>query len=409
MKSGAMRFQEGAVRPGPVVEGVPTTLERHPGGAGLDRWRPAWESLAARSLEANVFYEPALLLPALRHLQPEEGVDVVLVFAQLESEGPRLCALLPVVTRGDYRGLALRVLAPWKHLHCFLCTPLVDREYAAAGLAGLLAFAEGERAGLLELPETGAGGDFEAALERAAAAARGPLRATESHERALFRPRDDADAHLRSAQPRRHRRKEIQRLRRRLEECGAVEFAAFAAGDDLEEWLADFLALEAAGWKGRAGTAIDQRPAERAFFLEAARESAERGRLMLHALRLDGRPIAMKCNFLASGAAGQGRGGFAFKIAHDESFSRFSPGVLLENEHVAHLHAQKDLAWLDSCAAADHPMIDRLWPDRRRIATFLLATGSLRGRLLVHTHPGLRWLRGVLRAGRTPAESGDAP
>ena len=231
----------------------------------------------------------------------------------------------------------------------------------------------------------------------------GPLRATESHARALFRPRADAAAHLREAQPRRRRRKEIHRLRRRLGEEGVVEVAALSAEDDPEAWVRDFLDVEAAGWKGRAGTAIGTRPAEREFLLAAAREAARAGRLMLLALRLDGRPIAMKLNFMASTATS--RGGFAFKIAHDEAFARFSPGVLLEHEHVAHLHAL-GLDWMDSCAVADHPMIGRLWPDRRGIATFLVAAG-LRGRWVVRAHPLLRRLRrGTCGSGPPAAASG---
>ena len=46
------------------------------------------------------------------------------------------------------------------------------------------------------------------------------------------------------------------------------------------------------------------------------------------ALRLDGAPIAMKFNVEA------GDGAFALKVAFDEAYARFSPGVALEIESI---------------------------------------------------------------------------
>ena len=35
--------------------------------------------------------------------------------------------------------------------------------------------------------------------------------------------------------------------------------------------------------------------------------------------------------------------------------------------------ADPDLDWMDSCAAPDHPMIDGIWAERRRIGQFRVA------------------------------------
>ncbi len=395
-------------RPGPIVDGLPTSLEVREGGSGLDRLLPDWEELAARSLEPNVFYEAPLLRPALRHLAEGATLEVWLVWAHREGDPPRLCALLPVERRRGYRGLPVAIAAPWKHVHCFLCTPLLDRELADAGAAGLLAHAAEAGVALFEWRAVGARGQFQAVLERAAQRAGRALRATEGHERALFLPARDAEAHLRAAQPRHHRRKELRRLMRRLREQGEVALHALAPGEDPAPWIRDFLALEASGWKGGTGTAIARRPEERAWFETAARECAEAGQLRMLALELDGRPVAMKCNFLARGSGGAGRCGFAFKIAHDEAFARFSPGLLLEHEHGVHLHEEGEVAWMDSCAQPGHPMIERLWPDRRAIATLLSDAGSLRGRGIVAAQPLLRGLLRALR-GRRAGPPDSAP
>ena len=96
---------------------------------------------------------------------------------------------------------------------------------------------------------------------------------------------------------------------------------------------------------------------------------------MALALRLDGRAIAMKCNLLA------GDGAVAFKIAYDESYARFSPGVLLELEHLRRLHEPGAPAWVDSGAAADHPMIGHLWRDRIAVETLVIPIGQRLGEL----------------------------
>src|SRR3546814_5811349 len=68
-----------------------------------------------------------------------------------------------------------------------------------------------------------------------------------------------------------------------------------------------------------------------------------------------------------------GRGGFSFKIAFDETMSRFSPGVLIEIDNLRRVLNRDDLDWMDSCAAADHPMIDSLWGERRQIVQYRVA------------------------------------
>ena len=118
----------------------------------------------------------------------------------------------------------------------------------------------------------------------------------------------------------------------------------------------------------------------------AARAHA-RGRLMMMALRLDGRPIALKYNLLA------GDGSFAFKITFDESYSRYSPGVLLELENVHRLHQMRSVRWMDSCAAPNRFMINHLWPDRREMQTVFFSTGRTLPSLVLAVVPLFQFLR----------------
>ena len=68
-------------------------------------------------------------------------------------------------------------------------------------------------------------------------------------------------------------------------------------------------------------------------------------------------------------------GAYSFKTTYDERYARFSPGVLLQRENLD-LLAREDIAWSDSCAAADHPMIERIWREKRTIARISIAIGG---------------------------------
>ena len=111
---------------------------------------------------------------------------------------------------------------------------------------------------------------------------------------------------------------------------------------------------------------------------------------MMTAMRLDGQPIAQKFSLIDS------RGAFAFKIAYDENYARFSPGTLLEVENICRLHARPDIEWMDSCAAPVH-FINRLWDDRRTIKSVLVSTGGRAGALVVWLIPFMRGLNRALR------------
>ena len=80
-------------------------------------------------------------------------------------------------------------------------------------------------------------------------------------------------------------------------------------------------------------------------------------------------PIAMLATFLTP------PGAYSYKTAFDERYARFSPGVLLQRENLAILE-RGDIAWSDSCAAADHPMIDHIWRERRPIGRLSIAIGG---------------------------------
>jgi CelD/BcsL family acetyltransferase involved in cellulose biosynthesis len=121
--------------------------------------------------------------------------------------------------------------------------------------------------------------------------------------------------------------RDVGRRRRRLErDHGPVSFGPDGLAPGLEEALEIGFALEASGWKGRAGSAIDSRPETRAFYTRVARWADEQGWLRLEFLSAGGRAIAFRFDFEVDGVV------YHLKPGYDEDFGRYSPGKLL-TEH----------------------------------------------------------------------------
>ena len=240
--------------------------------------------------------------------------------------------------------------------------PLVHREHAVDVLAAFFkwVFGTAENATSLRLDQVPVSGLFADVLSRAAAAAGLPVRRLDSHERAVLAVPESVDDYLTDALPRK-RRKEFRRLRARLGEQGKLEVRQFKPGDDLTRWLNEFYALEGRGWKGRAGTSLSCDPAWSGFFDVAFAEFEAGGDVLIWKLTLDGAPVAMILG------AGGGRRAWLFKIAHDENYARYSPGVLVVLDAMEALARAGEFDMIDSCAQADHPMINHLWRERLQL------------------------------------------
>jgi len=370
----------------------------------LTEHRQALDDLAADSLETNVFYESILAESAVRSFGTGRQLELVLVY-RADPRAPqrlRLDGFFPFERTARYRRLPIAALVSFKHLHCFLCTPLIRREGARETFAAAFDWLVGESgAPLVELRSIAADGPMHQLLVEQLHARRRPFWLGDWSTRAFFEPGEAAESYLRSAISG-LALKEVRRKEKRLRERGRLAWRELEPGEDAAPWLRDFLELEASGWKGRGRSALACSEAEREFFVSAATAAHDLGQLMLLGLFLDDRPLALKCNFLA------GAGGFAFKIAFDEAYRAFSPGFLLEIENVRRLHRRPEIRWMDSCADAQHAMINRLWPGRRTMATVLFATGRAPGDLLVSLMPLLQWGRRKLTRRPRPGSGAEA-
>jgi CelD/BcsL family acetyltransferase involved in cellulose biosynthesis len=325
----------------------------------------SWERLVAQASEPNPFYEPWFLLPSLRQWGASEQV----VIKAWYHEG-RLSGLLPVVRTAKYYGHLVTHAKGWLHTNAFCGVPLIAAGHEDAFWRALLAHFDrmARRALFLHLPLLPADGPAVAALDRVLGESGRPHYTVAEESRALLTGGGTAAAYLEAAMTAK-KRKELRRQHNRLGEEGALTFERCANADRVNAWTEEFLALEAAGWKGLAGSALASATETRAFFRQALADAAAAGRLERLALRLDGRAIAMLVNFITP------PGAYSFKTAFDEDYARFSPGMLLQLENLVLLE-RPGFAWADSCAVEGHPMIERLWRDKRRMVSRNIAIGG---------------------------------
>jgi len=323
-----------------------------------------WRELAERALEPNVFYEPSFALPAARVFGRDAGA--VLVWSQTQPR--RLLGFFPARIERRRYGLHLPVLAGLTHPYGPLGVPLVDRDAAGLVIAAWLEHVAGDPAlpGFLLLPFLPADGAVATVLDAVVRRAQMPTADFNRRRRALLAPSGERSLYLEQAIGAR-RQKELRRQWRRLSETGAVLLTAATEPPAVAAALGDFLALEAGGWKGRAGTATADRDDLHRFLRTAVGELAAEGKVSIIRILVDGRAIAAAITLRS------GRCAWFWKIAYDESFARFSPGVMLTVALTKELLEDAAIERADSCATEDHPMIDRLWRERLPLCDRLVA------------------------------------
>ena len=354
--------------------------------------RARWDDLAEASSgtsHSNVFFGPDLLLAAWDRLADGRAVELLVVERKPEpdqvGDDASWALAVPIAAADRPWRHPVRARSTWQHSQAFLGSPLAREDATEAEWEALL---RGVRdSGADSWIATALDGASARRLEAAASNLGLPTCRFHDHRRAVTRRRERDDYAQLTVSGK--NRKELRRLRRRLAtEAGAadtVDLARDASPADVRAAARLFLDLESSGWKGEDGGAMAVRSEEALFFEDACEALAARGDLQLLSLRTgSGEPAAMAVNIRA------GRTLSTWKIAYDERFATYSPGVQLTLDGFAAFH-ESGADLLDSCAVPGHVMAERLHADRRRVATVAVGLGSRRGALLVRTmRPWLR-------------------
>ncbi len=322
--------------------------------------------LCARTIEPNVFFNPHFLAPAMPRLEDRE-VRLAVIRDGDEYKN-RLRLLVPFSIERPPMPLGVSIMRTWASPFGPLGTPLVDRDDPGGVIEDFIAMLSRPHLKLpkvLVLPDMRLDGAV-ASLVKSIAEARGlPLVTMSKVERAFLESSLDGEAYLKASLTS-NRYREFRRLKRKLAEQGELVHEVARGPEEIRPAIEGFLALEAAGWKGRRRTAMATDRYRAAFAREAVHGLAEHDLCRIHSLTSGGKLVASLIVFVEAGVA------YTWKTAYDENFAAFSPGVLLMIEVTKQHLDDPNIDLTDSCAVPDHPMISRLWSERKPIGTLVV-------------------------------------
>jgi Acetyltransferase (GNAT) domain len=158
--------------------------------------------------------------------------------------------------------------------------------------------------------------------------------------------------------------------------------------------------IEGASRLAAGGMVLKSDPSYERFFREMCAGFAAAGRLQLHSLRYGDQTLAIRCNLMAD------PGIFYFKVAYDEAFAQFSPGIRLEVESFHLFHDRPQSEWVDACSDPNNETMNRLLPERRTLVTLVLVKPGVRAPVTAAALRTGRALRERAMAGsRAPSDA----
>lgn len=320
----------------------------------------AWRGLADRAAEPNPFQEPDVVLPAIHHLAGRVRVGLITV-----SAGSRLLATLAVIwplrlPAEAWWRVPVPALQAWTEPFMQLSTPLVDRDRTEDAVGALVRLPAPVMSRVpLAMRYLGDDGPVSRALDSALTARGQQVIRLKTYERAVM-VRDAA------APPSKNKRSRHRKIRNQRDpmaaQLGEVQVQDRSRDPEAVE---QFLALEAAGWKGAQGTALASTPATAAWFRDVCSRFRAAGRLELLALTAGDHITAMQCNFRAADWS------FHAKSAYAENLAEHRPGMQLLVHNIDEM-AGGEIAVRDSVTMADNQLFNQVWSERRTMSTVLI-------------------------------------
>lgn len=315
--------------PGRSVETGPRyfTTFAHLTLSDLDRIEHEWEELTKRGGFSEPFFQPYWFRSFLETFHARRPAPFVLV-----REGDELKGILPLMHSRRFWGrLPARALKSLSGIHScrfdFICESHNKDKIAEAAWRAL---EEDTSWTVIEAQSVPEGGGFEALMRHADRngylVARWPT---------LLSPYlnvpTGANDGLQNC-PARYKkdRNRVKSKLKKLREQGEVAFEVLEHFD--EEFFQEFLRLEGAGWKGKAGGAIRCNPTIVEFYRRMLNRADAARHLRMCALKLNGKRIAMELALVSKNTC------FSPKIAYNEELSKFGPGQIMA------LFAIQDLA-----------------------------------------------------------------
>jgi CelD/BcsL family acetyltransferase involved in cellulose biosynthesis len=293
----------------------------------LDRIEPEWEELTTRGDFSDPFFQPYWFRAFMETFHGGKPAPFVLV-----REGDELKGILPFMRSRRFWGrFPARSLMSLSGIHScrfdFICESHNKDKIAEAAWRAL---EDDTSWTVIEAQGVPEGGGFEALMRHADRngylVARWPT---------LLSPYLNVPAGAKDGLqncPARYRkdRNRVKSKLKKLREHGEVSFEVLEQFD--EEFFQEFLRLEGAGWKGKAGGAIRCDDTIVDFYRQMLTRADAKKHVRMCALKLNGKRIAMELALVSNNVC------YSPKIAYDEELSKIGPGQIMP------LFAIQDLA-----------------------------------------------------------------
>jgi hypothetical protein len=340
-------------------------LAIYPASAGFELVEEL-DYLCTRTIEPNVFFNPRFLAPAMPRLEDREVK--LAVIRDGDEYRNRLRLLVPFSVERPAVPLGVPVMRTWSSPFGPIGTPLVDHDDpigVVEDFFGMLSRPHLKLPKVFVLPDMRLDGPLASVLATVAETRGLTMVTTGKADRPVLESTLDGEAYLK-ASLRAHHHREFRRLKRRLGDLSKLEHIVARGPDEIRHAIESFLTLEASGWKGRERTAMAIDRFRAAFAREAVHRLAEHDMCRIHSLTLDGRTIACLVVFVEAGVA------YTWKTAYDETLATYSPGTLLMIEVTKQHLDDPNVMMTDSCAVPDHPVMSRLWSERKPMGSLVI-------------------------------------
>ncbi|MDH3892439.1 MAG: GNAT family N-acetyltransferase [candidate division Zixibacteria bacterium] len=204
-----------------------------------------------------------------------------------------------------------------------------------------------------------------------------------------FRTIGDFDDYYKSLS--RKTRRALAGTHNRVNRLDDVRFVFLPNGESTEARVQDFIRVDAASWRGKAGYAIDSDPSVLSFYREVIQRLAELGWLEWHFMEVDNLAVAAQL------AVKMGRRLIIKRISYDESFASYGPGNILferslmrafASEDIDEVDFLTDMPWHDKWQRQKH-VYRHLWVYAPRSFPFVTGYLPARAKVLLRRIPGL--------------------
>jgi CelD/BcsL family acetyltransferase involved in cellulose biosynthesis len=344
-----------------------------------NKLRTEWRRLGQNAEIPNPYFCDWFLEAALNHLDIDKTVHLCVI----RGDDNYLIGILPLTVGNTYAKLPLKYFAVWKHQHCYNAAPLIERGRFAEAFVALFNWLDANPEGVrfIRFPFFPLDDRTRIQLREVCAQMNRSFKIQAKHQRAVLNTGGPYDNYLSSIYSGK-KRKELRRQANRFSELGDAQFVRMAPAERFpndDSTMDAYLKLEQSGWKGSDADGIPLAAVanEVEFFRNALTSGADAGAVDCLALTLDDKPIAMLFLLRIGGHL------TTFKTSFNEGYAAYSPGARLLMEATRRFLEDPSMTFLDSCARENHPLANRLWPERLDIVQINIpAKGVWNGFLL---------------------------